>query len=275
MLFVCLAIFVLFLLILALHFYKAENYPDQNGPCFSGSFAHGIPNFAETLTVASYNISYGEKIGQALLEIRQIQSQNGLDILLLQEMDEMSTERLACELQMNYVYYPATIEPKHHKNFGNAVITRWPIVDSKKIILPHISLSDRMIRIATRATISVCDFELCAYSLHTEPVFILPRFKEDQCTAVLSDIASDTRFAIVGGDYNSFSQANIEKLERHYGQAGFVRASRGSGHTFVRFGMRLPPDHIFTKGFVSKEAGTLAGATASDHLPIWVTLKPV
>jgi endonuclease/exonuclease/phosphatase (EEP) superfamily protein YafD len=33
-------------------------------------------------------------------------------------------------------------------------------------------------------------------------------------------------------------------------------------------------DHIFTKGFVVIEAETLPGATASDHLPIWVTLIP-
>jgi endonuclease/exonuclease/phosphatase (EEP) superfamily protein YafD len=32
-------------------------------------------------------------------------------------------------------------------------------------------------------------------------------------------------------------------------------------------------DHIFAKGFVVDETGTLAAATASDHLPIWVTLR--
>lgn len=273
MLFVVFAILGLMALIATLQMYKAKNYLDPTGPCFSGNFAEKIPNLSETLTVISYNIAYGEKVDQALLEIREIQSRNELDILLLQEMDEAGTERMARELQMNYVYYPATVEPKYRKNFGNAVITKWPIVNSQKIILPHMSLSDRMKRIATRATIRVCDFEIYAYSLHTEPVFILPRFKENQCTAVLNDIPADAKFTIIAGDYNSFTQINIERLEKYYQQAGFVRVSKGCGHTFARFGIKVPPDHIFTKGFVVQEAGKVADATASDHLPVWVTLK--
>jgi len=273
LLFVALTILVGVVLLTVQQFYKAKNYLDPKGPCFSGSFAEEIPNLRETFTVISYNISYGKKIDQALSEIMEIQSQNGLDILLLQEMDEVGTERIARELQWNYIYYPATVEPKYHRNFGNAVLSRWPILDTKKIILPHISLSDRMKRIATRATIRVSDFELCAYSLHTEPVFILPHFKEHQCTAVLNDIPADAKFAIVAGDYNSFTQVNIRRLEKYYRQAGFVRASKGCRYTFVRFGLKMPPDHIFTKGFVVKETGKLAGASASDHLPVWVTLK--
>lgn len=273
MLFVVFSILGLMALLAALQMYQAKNYLDPNGPCFSGNFAEEIPNLPETLTVISYNISYGEKIDQALSEIKEIRSRNGLDILLLQEMDEVGTERVARELQMNYVYYPATIEPKYHKNFGNAVSSRWPIIDSKKIILPHISLSDHMKRIATRATIRVRDFYLYAYCLHTEPVFILPRFKENQCTAVLNDIPADAKFAIIAGDYNSFTQTNIERLEKYYQQAGFVRASKGCGHTFARFGIQVPPDHIFTKGFVVKDTGKMADATASDHLPVWVILE--
>jgi endonuclease/exonuclease/phosphatase (EEP) superfamily protein YafD len=86
---------------------------------------------------------------------------------------------------------------------------------------------------------------------------------------------SDKRPAIVGGDFNSFTGAAVKRIEKHYGQAGFVRASRGCGYTFVRFGIRMPPDHIFAKGFDIKEAGKLAEAKASDHLPIWATLMAV
>ena len=254
--------------------YAAKNYLKPNDPFYSGNFAIGSPKPAEHLTVLSYNISYGKNIDQALQEIRDFQAQKTLDILLLQEMEELGTERMALELRMNYVYYPATIEPKFRRNFGNAVLSRWPIVDAQKIILPHISLSDRMKRVATRATIGLQDQEVVAYSLHTEPVFILPKFKDDQCFAILDDAGAQQEFVIVGGDFNSFTEAYARKLEKRFGQAGFARASKGSGFTFFRFGLKMLPDQIFTKGFVVEAAGAIPDTTASDHLPVWATLSP-
>jgi endonuclease/exonuclease/phosphatase family metal-dependent hydrolase len=226
----------------------------------------------ETLTVVSYNIRYGKDIDQALSELREFKSQKPLDILLLQEMDEAGTEKMARELHLNYVYFPAAIEPVTKRNFGNAILSRWPIVDSHKRILPHKSFSHRMHRIATRATIKIHAAEILAYSIHTEPVFTLPQFKIDQYTAVLHDVSDEDMPVIVGGDFNSFTTASVEKMEERYRRAGFERASKNLGHTFVRFGIKMPPDHILAKGFVVEEAGKLAEATASDHLPIWATL---
>lgn len=261
-------------LLAAIQFFRARNYLAHNDPFYSGNFAAGDPEPAEHLTVVSYNISYGRNIGQALIEIRELSPQNMPDLLLLQEMEEVGTEKMARELRMNYVYFPATLEPKYHRNFGNAVLSRWPIVASQKLILPHISLSDRMKRIATRATIRVQGADIVAYSIHTEPVFILPKFKEDQCFAVLDDTGAQNRFVIVGGDFNSFTDSYVEKLEKRYRQAGFIRASRESRHTFFRFGLKLSTDQIFAKGFAVKACGKLADAKASDHLPIWVILVP-
>jgi endonuclease/exonuclease/phosphatase family metal-dependent hydrolase len=226
----------------------------------------------KALTVVSYNIYFAENIDQALSELREIRSQKELDIVLLQEMDEVGTERIARELQMNYVYYPAAIEPTYGKNFGNAILSRWTIVDSRKLILPHRSFSNRMNRIATRATIRIHGVDVLVYSIHTESIFTLSQFREDQYTAVLDDVGSEAKLVIVGGDFNSFTKANVKKLEDDYRQAGFTRASDGSGYTFAKYGIEMFSDHIFAKGFVVEETGKIARTTASDHLPIWVTL---
>jgi endonuclease/exonuclease/phosphatase (EEP) superfamily protein YafD len=82
----------------------------------------------------------------------------------------------------------------------------------------------------------------------------------------------EAKLVIVGGDFNSFTEAEVEEIEEAYSQAGFMRASEGSGDTVVKYGIGVASDHIFTKGFVLEEAGKLAEATASDHLPIWATL---
>ena len=267
-----LATFGMAVLIFIIRFYTAVNHSDQNYPYYSGNYAKEDPKPVETLTVVSYNIWFAENIDQAVSELREIRSQERLDILLLQEMDEVGTEKIARELQLNYVYFPAAIEPTYDKNFGNAILSRWPIVDSQKLILPHKSLSNRMNRIATKATLRIHDADILVYSIHTESIFTLPQFKKDQYTAVLDDIGSEAKFVIVGGDFNSFTGLAVEEMENVYRQAGFTRVSEDSGYTVVKFGIELTSDHIFAKGFVVDEAGKLAAATASDHLPIWVTL---
>lgn len=253
-------------------FYTAKNYTGPNHPYYSGNYAVHNPVLTKDLTVVSYNIWFAENIDRVLSEMKEIESQKGLDIVLLQEMDETGTEKIARELQMNYVYFPAAIEPTYDKNFGNAILSKWPIVDAQKLILPHKSLSNRMNRIATRAIIRIRYIDILVYSVHTESVFTLPQFREDQYMAVLSDVDPRAKFVIVGGDFNSFTDARVADIEAAYQQAGFTRASEGSGNTVVKYGIELSPDHIFAKGFVVEEAGKFTMATASDHFPIWATL---
>ena len=51
-------------------------------------------------------------------------------------MDAPRTDAVARHLQMNYVYYPGSVH-ENGRDFGNAVLSRWPIVADKKLILPH------------------------------------------------------------------------------------------------------------------------------------------
>ncbi len=260
------------LLVTALQAYTAQNYTEEDSPFYSGNYALDRLEPVETLTVVSYNIWFGDNIDQAMSELREIESQRALDIVLLQEMDESGTEQIARELQLNYVYFPAAIEPTYDENFGNAILSRWPILDPQKLILPHKSLSNRMNRIATRATVQIQGMDILVYSVHTESVFTLPKSRKEQYTAILQDMDPEAGFVIVGGDFNSFTQTAVEEIEQSYEDAGLSRVSRDSGHSVVKFGIGLSTDHIFAKGFMMEQAGTLAGATASDHVPIWVTM---
>ncbi|HEX5809487.1 MAG TPA: endonuclease/exonuclease/phosphatase family protein, partial [Anaerolineales bacterium] len=123
-------------LLSAVRAYTAKNYPDQNYPYYSGNYAVESLEPEEALTIVSYNIWFGEDIEQAIVELKQLQSQKELDIILLQEMDEAGTRQIAQKLDLNYVYFPAAIEPTYDRDFGNAILSRWPIVEAKKVILP-------------------------------------------------------------------------------------------------------------------------------------------
>ncbi|MCB0008763.1 MAG: endonuclease/exonuclease/phosphatase family protein [Anaerolineales bacterium] len=251
---------------------SARNYPEANYPVYSGAFAAESVAPVNNLTVASYNIRYAQQIETAIAELQTLLAHEGLDILLLQEMTEPGAEQIARALDFNYVYFPAAVEPRHNQDFGNAVLSRWPISDSQKLILPHKSLNSRMIRIATRATLAVDSRAIVVYSVHAETILTLPSFRRDQFEAVLVDSAPETELAIIGGDFNSVTLGQVAGIEALYEPAGFTRASANSGHTLVRFGTEAFADHIFSKGFTILASGKIADATASDHLPIWTRL---
>lgn len=252
--------------------YATKNYLEPDAPRFSGSYSLKPVQATNEISVVSYNIRYALNMTEAIAELKALDTQEGIDILLLQEMDEVGTEQLAEALALNYVYYPAGIEPLYSHNFGPAILSKWPISDAQKIILPHKSLSTGMNRVATRATVTVQDVDILVYSIHAETIMTLPSFRQDQFEAVLANVGPDAAYVIVGGDFNTVTNADVEKLTSFHQDAGFVRATTDTGYTLLRYQVEAVADHVFSKGFTVVASGKMANATASDHLPIWTKL---
>lgn len=78
----------------------------------------------DSLIVASYNIQYGERIGLAAKDLSSNRRLRAADLIFLQEMDPIGTRTLARELGYDFVYFPASRHPKHHRLFGNAILSR-------------------------------------------------------------------------------------------------------------------------------------------------------
>ena len=54
-------------------------------------------------------------------------------------MDEPGARAFADSLGFGYVYFPATLHPVTGRDFGNAVLSRFPIEDERKIVLPFLA----------------------------------------------------------------------------------------------------------------------------------------
>lgn len=215
----------------------------------------------QPVRIVSFNIRESENIDSALVVLRSEPALAGVDILLLQEMDAAGTERIAAALEMGFVYYPAAL--REGRGFGNAVLSRWPIVEDEKLILPHLSIFGRMQRIATAVTVQIGSLPVRVYSVHlATPVNLWQRGRMDQMAAVLRDAAMYPR-VILGGDLNS-------------GRLPDMAVARGyewpteAGPRTVTFGRW---DHILLKGFDLADgvaAGTIEDRRgASDHRPVW------
>ena len=250
------------------------NYDNPAGPKFAGNFSDEPPEFDGTIKVVSYNIGFAKNVDRAIHELAEFDELRGADIILLQEMDEAGTQSIAQALRYEFVYYPASIHSYHDKNFGNAILSKWPISDSEKILLPYVNPRNKQRRIAVKAVINIQGFKVLTYSVHFETFWLGRRRRDAQIAFLLKSIDGRYRHAVVGGDFNTLTPKSIRELENRFDRMGMERASKGTGWT-VRYpfiGFTL--DHIFTKGMSVNRSGISGESVASDHVAIWVEAVP-
>jgi endonuclease/exonuclease/phosphatase family metal-dependent hydrolase len=239
----------------------AHNYSDPLGPRFAGG--RPAPSNSDTLRIVSFNVEYGREIDRAIDLFRREPELRGTDVILLQEMTARSTAKIASGLGLAWVYYPATRHPATGQDFGNAILSRWPIEADRKIILPYRSRVGRTQRAAVAATIRVRDDRIRVYSLHLATwMGNGPKSRRHQLEAVLADADSFPR-AIIGGDFNSETVPDVAA------RRGYAWPTR-----------KLPPtasmwtlDHLLFRGLEvagSEGTGVVADSRgASDHRAVW------
>jgi endonuclease/exonuclease/phosphatase family metal-dependent hydrolase len=252
----------------------ASNYLDALEPQFVGNYSDYSSEFSGTIKAVSYNISFADNIDRAIHELGEFEELKDADIILLQEMDETGTEAIAQALGYNYVYYPASIHSRSDKNFGNAILAKWPIHAPEKIILPYKSPRNQEIRIAVKAIVTIDGMEIPTYSVHTETFWLGRQKRDAQVDALIESIDTNQPHIIVGGDFNTLTPKSVTELQDSFTEVGMERATEGIGYTAQYSALEFTLDHIFTKGMTVIDVGKSDDAEASDHLPIWAKLRP-
>ena len=246
------------------------NLLNTTSPKFEGEYALAatppINSDTTRLKVVSFNIKLADRIGPAIEVLRESALRNA-DVLSLQEMDDAGVEQIARALKLNYIYYPGAIHPTRERYFGPAILTRWPITETRKLILPHEAWGRRQRRDVTAATIMVRGSCLRVYAVHLETQLkATSKQREDQVDVVLADAGTTTCPIVIAGDFNS------KGIGRYLERKGFAWPTENVGKTITVFSW----DHIFARGLElpdSAAAGkVLEVHGASDHRPVWATL---
>ena len=247
------------------------NLTDVAGPRFEGAYAAPSPVAAGTpLRIVSFNIKHAREIDRAIA-VLDGDSLRDADIIALQEMDDTGVERIARALGLNYTYYPASVHPSTGRYFGPAVLSRWPIERSWKVLLPHAGWTRGQRRTATAAVVRVQGSPVLVYAVHLEtPIQISDAERRDQALAVVADAATHPGPVVVAGDFNGSTVGPVLKRE------GYTWETARVGPTVSLFSW----DHIFTRGLrrgTAVSSGVVADVHgASDHRPIWaVVAAPV
>lgn len=243
-----------------------RNYVSPDGPRYAGVPGTGRPvdHLDSTqLRVVSFNIAFARQVDSAIVLLTSEPALRRADVILLQEMDEKATGRVAEALGLWYGYYPAVLAFRTRRPFGNAVLSRWPIVEDGKIVLPHVSRFSRTQRTATAATIRVGSRTVRLYSTHLGTMSDLaPASRREQLQAILANAASYPR-VVIGGDMND---EGVGRVAREMGYAWPTQHGPRT-HMLGRL------DHIFVRGLGSPDSGAtgtvLDARGSSDHLPVW------
>lgn len=249
------------------------NYEDAAMPRFAGTHARGGMEFNGTVDVVTWNIRFGEHVEAAIAELKQTPALQDADILLLQEMDETGVWTIARTLAYDYVYFPASVHPQNGSNFGNAVLSKWSILDARKIVLPHRNPRNGQMRIAVYAQVDIDGRTVDVYSVHIETPWLGPSQRADQVETTIAPIAAQVQHVIVGGDFNTLTEQGVEGITAIMAQAQLNPASDATQATMRVAGVGITPDHIFARGFHLVDTGVAPASDASDHLPLWSNLR--
>jgi endonuclease/exonuclease/phosphatase family metal-dependent hydrolase len=241
-----------------------RNYTSPEGPRYAGNpRAASAPGDTTRIKVVSFNVEFSMMVDSAIVLLANDSALHDAGVILLQEMNEGATQRIAEALRLWYVYYPAIYHFRTRQLFGNAVLSRWPIVEDGKIILPHPARFAGVQRTATAATIQVGSQRVRVYSTHLgPPIGTGGGARRNQLRAILADAARYHR-VIIGGDMND---ANVGKIARNMGYAW--PTERGPPTSLLG---RI--DHIFFKGLLVPDSAAsgavLTAGHVSDHVPVW------
>ncbi|MCK5083671.1 MAG: endonuclease/exonuclease/phosphatase family protein [Candidatus Omnitrophica bacterium] len=248
------------------------NYSLSTTPRYSSTVNPPYKNtHREKIKVVSYNIKHSARIKEAIALLRNDKELAGADILLLQEMIPSAVEKIAEELDYNYIFYPAVLHPILHANFGNAVLSKWPITFDENIIFPPVKEKSRH-RVAVAAKLKINGQDVLVYSLHMG-VFMKPGQRSDQIQGILDAIDSNVKYCIIAGDFNTIKQKDQDGIIKTFTQAGFEHATSNVDWTYKHWYLmnyKSVFDHIFVRGPKVLRSGKSDDQTPSDHLPVWM-----
>jgi endonuclease/exonuclease/phosphatase family metal-dependent hydrolase len=245
-----------------------HGYSDPRGPRYAG-VADGADDHDPRILVVSFNVEYARHVDRAIEALRDPPLQNP-DVVLLQEMDGVGTERIAAALRMHYVYYPGSIAGD--RDFGNAVLSRWPIVADRKLLLPSSRTLMERPRIAVAAVIDSPGGYLAVYSVHNATPIVSLRGRNDQVDTIARHADRLPWPLVIGGDFNTLEAHSIDATIERFTPYGIRSATGNVRATADYFFGSLRLDHVLVRDLEVIDAGAV-DTDASDHRAVWVLLN--
>jgi endonuclease/exonuclease/phosphatase family metal-dependent hydrolase len=264
---------------------RGETTPCPDIPLTSGAYAHdGVPD--PDLTVVSLNMAKETRTDRILGDLSGATFSKTADVWLLQEAGDTVPE-IARRLELDYIF-AATDQPRDGTASGLAILSRYPIVDARRMPLPRYNLRfNTRCRIALSATVMRPSGPVRLFNVHLD-TRITQSQRLNQVGAVLKAEPGSQNPdlpVIVGGDFNTanirwvwnvvplpYAQNHAAAMRHRFTEAGFDSPLDAKGKTFKLLGLPLHLDWIFSKRLKTISSG-IEDIRFSDHNAVWVSLQ--
>lgn len=238
-----------------------------------GRYCTTPPTPGGSIKVVSWNIQFGVQTETASRLLSEHDELRNADLVLLQEMDETGTAWIAEALGLDYVYGAPGVHPQSGRDFGNAVLARWPLGRPEVFLLPYKALLRGQTRVLVTTAMDLGDERVLVGSVHTEIPSLGSAKRHRQFDEISAAAGRWTgRRLVIGGDFNTLTSRGIRTLSERLSVIGASRVSANSGPTLRRRRREFTLDHVFARGWQPLATGVVAGSEASDHWPLWVEL---
>lgn len=215
-------------------------------------------------TAATWNVQFGTHVRLAAEQIERDDRLGSIDMLLLQEMDDAGTEWLADELGWQSAYHSIGEHRQSGRPFGNAVLSRHPIVALAPTALPRSARFRGHPRHMTVAQVELPDGFVAVGSVHLETPWMGLAKRTQQLATALDAFDDTTTPVVVGGDLNSFTR----RARREMSYPGDDFALHEPPAPTLRWrGFGFPVDHFLTRGLAVSDRWVGEQTPASDHQP--------
>lgn len=242
---------------------------------------HPAPGRGFPVRVMTYNLHMGFDIAGRYDPdaLAAVIGEEQPDIVALQEVDRGwfttgSTDVLRAlteRLQLPYVFAPAADDV-----WGNAVLSRYPMLDPQVVPLPRGRAA--MARSALSVVVDVAGQPLGVVATHLHHVDAdvgLRRRQVARVAALASDLAQQVGPVVVLGDLNAEPGAGeLEPLATRFVDAS---VALGAPATYPSWRPRESIDHVFVSSELFIGRLSVPASPASDHLPVALTvgLRPL
>ncbi|MBP1917507.1 endonuclease/exonuclease/phosphatase family protein [Lederbergia galactosidilytica] len=225
----------------------------------------------------SYNIHHGVGLDEKLSlgRIANLIKDAEATIIGLQEVDRFFGERsqfqdqgleLAKQLDFHFTYGANINEPPlsghtENRQYGNALLSKYPIVEVENISLPTLDPEPRGV---IKALLDVHGVSVCVMNTHLS---LDKESQQLQIQRLIELISTAKSPVILMGDFNA--EVNNEEIKTLLTQTNLTDCFAGieQNQTFPADAPTSRIDYIFMKGLQTKQSYVLQGE-GSDHLPI-------
>lgn len=237
------------------------------------------------IKIVSYNMRWrgGKDLRKLITLLREDTEIGGASIIGLQEVDRgkertecVNTARLmAEELKMNYAWAapPRADEKQKEDETGVAILSRYPLQDVTRLVLPHEGPNKRR-RAGVGATVQIGKNKVRVYSVHAETRIPVAK-KMDQLRAPIEDLARYPQIerAVILGDFNTIKGKDIRAARQLFDTANFITPFPDDHSTWHTFIIELKLDWFWLRGLQPQTHGITRRVKLSDHWPLWVKVK--